>query len=92
LLGTGLLAGLPWLASAAEVEPLLREGGGVIAFRHALAPGTFDPPGFKLGDCRTQRTLSDGGRAHLPGAISYSRCRPLPDIRSDKVWSHERPV
>jgi len=41
----------------------LREGGVVIAFRHALAPGTFDPPGFKLGDCATQRNLDDEGRA-----------------------------
>ena len=29
----------------AELPPLLREGGAVLAFRHALAPGTFDPPG-----------------------------------------------
>jgi broad specificity phosphatase PhoE len=35
----------------------------VIAFRHALAPGTFDPPGFRIGDCSTQRNLSDEGRA-----------------------------
>lgn len=41
----------------------LREGGCVVAFRHALAPGTFDPPSFKLGDCSTQRNLSDEGRA-----------------------------
>lgn len=46
-----------------ELPPLLREGGAVLAFRHALAPGTFDPPGFTLGDCRTQRNLSDEGRA-----------------------------
>ncbi len=50
-------------ATDAEVEALLRSGGVVIAFRHALAPGTFDPPGFKLGDCSTQRNLSDEGRA-----------------------------
>jgi len=40
----------------------LRAGGVVIAFRHALAPGTFDPPGFVLEDCRTQRNLNDEGR------------------------------
>lgn len=50
-------------ASGAEVEALLREGRVVIAFRHALAPGTFDPPGFRLGDCSTQRNLNDEGRA-----------------------------
>nr|WP_299567292.1 histidine phosphatase family protein [Enterovirga sp.] len=30
--------------------------------RHARAPGTGDPPGFRLGDCATQRNLSDEGR------------------------------
>lgn len=50
-------------AADAEVEALLRTGGVVIAFRHALAPGTFDPPGFKLGECGTQRNLNDEGRA-----------------------------
>lgn len=42
---------------------LLRRGGVVLAMRHALAPGTFDPPGFKLGDCSSQRNLDEAGRA-----------------------------
>jgi hypothetical protein len=53
-------------ASARADEPtaaLLRAGGVVLALRHALAPGTFDPPQFALGDCSTQRNLSDEGRA-----------------------------
>jgi hypothetical protein len=41
----------------------LRAGGVVVALRHALAPGTFDPPEFTLGACRTQRNLNDEGRA-----------------------------
>ena len=44
------------------VAALLREGGVVLAFRHALAPGTFDPPQFRVGDCSTQRNLNDVGR------------------------------
>jgi phosphohistidine phosphatase SixA len=48
---------------AASAVSLLREGGVVVAMRHALAPGTFDPPEFKLDDCATQRNLSDEGRA-----------------------------
>lgn len=48
---------------AADPEALIRAGGVVVAFRHALAPGTFDPPGFRLGDCSTQRNLNDEGRA-----------------------------
>ena len=41
----------------------LRKGGYVLLIRHADAPGTFDPPGFKLGVCSTQRNLSEEGRA-----------------------------
>jgi phosphohistidine phosphatase SixA len=37
--------------------------GTVVLFRHALAPGSGDPSGFKLNDCTTQRNLSDAGRA-----------------------------
>jgi phosphohistidine phosphatase SixA len=58
------LGALPLTSHADEaVAAALKAGGCVIAFRHALAPGTFDPPEFRLGDCRTQRNLSDGGRA-----------------------------
>lgn len=35
----------------------------IVLFRHAEAPGTGDPPNFKLGDCSTQRNLSEAGRA-----------------------------
>jgi phosphohistidine phosphatase SixA len=59
-----LAAALPLVSRADEgVARALKAGGCVIAFRHALAPGTFDPPEFRLGDCRTQRNLSDEGRA-----------------------------
>jgi hypothetical protein len=66
-----LLAGSAALALPAGATPddalqqALRSAqatGGVLMLRHALAPGTFDPPGFKLGDCATQRNLSDEGR------------------------------
>jgi len=30
--------------------------------RHAIAPGTGDPANFKIGDCSTQRNLSQEGR------------------------------
>ena len=66
-----LLAALYWTVPRAHAAPaahddaaaLLRQGGVIIAFRHALAPGTFDPPGFQPGVCSTQRNLSDEGRA-----------------------------
>ncbi|ANN72341.1 histidine phosphatase family protein [Bordetella bronchialis] len=40
----------------------LRQPGGVALMRHAEAPGTGDPPGFRLDDCATQRNLSAAGR------------------------------
>lgn len=40
----------------------LKNGDHVALIRHAQAPGTGDPPGFRLGDCSTQRNLSDAGR------------------------------
>jgi phosphohistidine phosphatase SixA len=40
----------------------LRSGGHVALLRHAVAPGTGDPPEFTLGDCASQRNLSDEGR------------------------------
>lgn len=47
----------------------------VALLRHALAPGTGDPPGFRLGDCATQRTLSEAGRvqARAIGAMLAGR-------------------
>jgi phosphohistidine phosphatase SixA len=40
----------------------LAQGGHVALMRHALAPGTGDPPGFRLEDCDSQRNLSGEGR------------------------------
>jgi len=63
LLWLGLvLASTPLAAGAAEILADLSEPGTVLLLRHALAPGTGDPPGFVFGDCSTQRNLSDAGR------------------------------
>ena len=40
----------------------LRAGGAVAVLRHARAPGTGDPPEFKLEECATQRNVSSEGR------------------------------
>jgi phosphohistidine phosphatase SixA len=50
------------LFDAGALRRALQDGGVVLALRHALAPGTFDPPGFRVDDCRTQRNLNDEGR------------------------------
>ncbi len=72
-----------WPAGAAddEVARLLREGGALIAFRHALAPGTFDPPGFKPGVCSTQRNLNDEGRAQARRTGEWFSARGLQPAR-----------
>ena len=57
------LASSSILAQDQAVWKALRMGGHSVLIRHTIAPGTFDPPGFKLGECSTQRNLSDDGRA-----------------------------
>jgi hypothetical protein len=49
-------------AAAERAWAALREGRAVAVMRHVSAPGTGDPPGFRLGDCATQRNLSAAGR------------------------------
>ena len=40
----------------------VRSGNVVVLMRHAIAPGTGDPIAFTIGDCQTQRNLSEAGR------------------------------
>jgi phosphohistidine phosphatase SixA len=49
-------------AAASPWDALGRPGTHAI-MRHALAPGTGDPPAFRIGDCATQRNLDARGRA-----------------------------
>lgn len=53
------------LAQPLRADPMAAAAapGAVLLMRHATAPGTGDPAGFRLGDCSTQRNLSDTGRA-----------------------------
>jgi len=57
---------------------LLRQPGAIVLFRHARAPGTGDPPGFRLGDCATQRNLDDAGRAEARAIGAGFRARQVP--------------
>jgi phosphohistidine phosphatase SixA len=56
----------------------LRKGGYVLLIRHADAPGTFDPPGFQLGVCSTQRNLSEEGRAQSRRLGELIRAKHVP--------------
>ena len=65
-LGAVLAAGASG-AVAAEADDawaVLAQGGHVAVIRHGNAPPGYggDPPGFRLGDCSTQRNLDDKGR------------------------------
>lgn len=48
--------------SADALWAALAKPGHVVLMRHADAPGTGDPAGFRIGDCATQRNLGERGR------------------------------
>lgn len=77
--GAGRTASGPW--------ELLRSGRHVILMRHAATvPGIGDPTGFKLGDCATQRNLSDAGRidAGNVGAAFRQHAVPVGEVLSSR--------
>lgn len=49
-------------AARDDLSALVGKADHVIVLRHARAPGTGDPAEFRLGDCTTQRNLSEEGR------------------------------
>ena len=57
---TFLLLVLNISSTLADWEPA-KEGNKVILIRHSIAPGSGDPSGFKIKDCKTQRNLSKEG-------------------------------
>lgn len=77
LLGLAGAAVWPVARAGGELRDLLRAGGVVFALRHALAPGTFDPPGLRLDDCGTQRNLNDEGRAQARRIGAWFRAQRL---------------
>jgi phosphohistidine phosphatase SixA len=80
--------GSPIAAGANEaLWDLLKTGGQVVVIRHASTePGTGDPPGFRLGDCTTQRNLSEEGReeARRIGAAFRDRGVPAGKVLSSQ--------
>lgn len=84
LLGA-LLAGSA-LAQASDPWPALAQPGAVLLVRHALAPGVGDPPGMRIGDCATQRNLSDDGRAQARRLGELLRGR---GVQVGAVWTSQ---
>ena len=61
------------------VWPLLQAGGHVVLLRHAVTdPGVGDPPAFQLGNCSTQRNLSEQGRGDARRLGEALRQRRVP--------------
>jgi phosphohistidine phosphatase SixA len=59
-----LCCNVPALASDTDTQlwKALQSGSHMALLRHAIAPGTGDPPEFELRQCATQRNLSQEGR------------------------------
>lgn len=64
----------------------LARPGRVLMLRHAQAPGIGDPPGFRIGDCATQRNLDAGGRAQ---AARIGRRLAEAGVSRAKVYSSQ---
>ncbi len=92
-LGTLLVfAVAAWMAPSHAADPdtdaawAALQKGAIVLFRHATAPGTGDPAGFRLGDCATQRNLDATGRAEAARIGSALRAR---GVRVDAVLSSQ---
>jgi 8-oxo-(d)GTP phosphatase len=62
LLALCMILAIPATAQQADPLAALQQGAAVALVRHATAPGTGDPANSRLGDCTTQRNLSEDGR------------------------------
>jgi phosphohistidine phosphatase SixA len=58
----GLAAPAQAQTDDADLLARLQDGNHIGLMRHSTAPGSDDPPNFRIGDCSTQRNLSQGGR------------------------------
>lgn len=79
------LCAAPVAAADPALWSALASGGHVLLIRHAATePGIGDPPGFRVGDCTTQRNLSAAGRAEARrlGETFRARGVPLGEVRS----------
>jgi phosphohistidine phosphatase SixA len=82
------IAPLAFMACDAGADDwaVLREPGAIALIRHADAPGTGDPRGWRLDDCGTQRNLSDRGRRHASALGNTFRAKA---ITAEKVISSQ---
>jgi phosphohistidine phosphatase SixA len=76
------------MPAIAAADPLAgwRTPGVIALMRHATAPGTGDPSGFRLDACETQRNLSQAGRAEARAIGAGLRAA---NISFDAVWTSQ---
>ena len=63
-----------------------KDGDKIILIRHAIAPGSGDPPGFNLKDCKTQRNLSKEG---IKQSKKIGKLFKINQIKIDQVLSSQ---
>ena len=75
-------------AAMAELFSAWRQGGGVLIIRHAATEsGLGDPPGFVIGECRTQRNLSEAGRQASRALGAWLQAQKFkPDAVRSSQW------
>ncbi len=80
-----LALSLPFEARSQDMSSL-DQPGVVALMRHALAPGTGDPPGFDLAECSTQRNLDARGREQ---ARRIGQAIRAAGVTFDALWSSQ---
>ncbi len=75
-------------SALADLARLWRREGCVLLIRHAATEaGLGDPPGFVLGQCSTQRNLSEAGRQASLALGGWMRANHLqPDAVRSSPW------
>ncbi len=63
-----------------------KEGNKIILIRHSIAPGSGDPLGFEIKDCKTQRNLSKEG---IDQSKKIGKLFKLNQIKIDRVLSSQ---
>jgi phosphohistidine phosphatase SixA len=97
LLALVLILAAPAARADAVIEAwaAAREPGAVLMMRHATAPGTDDPAGFRPGDCATQRNLGEAGRTQarrIGAALAAAGIRPDRVLTSEGCRARETAV
>ena len=72
-------------SALADWQPA-NEGNKIILIRHSQAPGSGDPPGFQIKDCKTQRNLSKEG---IDQSIKIGKLFKINQIKIDQVLSSQ---